>query len=324
MQRRRFQRGAALLTAMVIVTLVATLAASMVWQQWRAVQIEASERSRAQSYWILNGALDWAILILREDAKAGGVDHLGEPWAVPLAEARLSSFLAADKENTQDSGPEAFLSGQITDEQARYNLRNLVDATGKLQPQELQTLQALCEYVGVPTSLAQAIGEGLQQSVMLASGAASSAATTNDAPLMPPSVDQLEWLGLNSASLAPLRPYVTLLPVPTPINLNTASKEVIAAVIPGLNLAIADRLVQARQRQPFKDVSAAQSLLPNQQTALGTQRVDVRTSYFEVRGRLRLEDRVVEERSLVQRHGINIVVLRRERVASVEAVPGRQ
>ena len=45
---RRRQRGAALLTAMVIVTLVATLAASMIWQQWRAVQIEAAERSRAQ------------------------------------------------------------------------------------------------------------------------------------------------------------------------------------------------------------------------------------------------------------------------------------
>src|SRR5258707_11956420 len=83
------QRGAALLTAMIIVTLVATLAASMVWQQWRAVQVEVAERARLQSSWILSGALDWAKLILREDAKTGGADHLGEPWAVPLAEARL-------------------------------------------------------------------------------------------------------------------------------------------------------------------------------------------------------------------------------------------
>ena len=35
------QRGAALLTAMIIVTLVATLATSMIWQQWRAVQVES-------------------------------------------------------------------------------------------------------------------------------------------------------------------------------------------------------------------------------------------------------------------------------------------
>ena len=79
------QRGAALLLAMLILTLVATLAAGMVWQQWRAVQVEAAERARAQSAWILSGALDWARLILREDARtSSGVDHLGEPWACLL------------------------------------------------------------------------------------------------------------------------------------------------------------------------------------------------------------------------------------------------
>ena len=113
---RRSQRGAALLTAMIIVTLVATLAASMVWQQWRAVQVEGAERARAQSAWILAGALDWARLILKEDRRSGAnpVDHLGEPWAVPLAEARLSTFLAVDQSNTDDA-PDAFLSGLITD-----------------------------------------------------------------------------------------------------------------------------------------------------------------------------------------------------------------
>ena len=64
--RRRTQRGAALLVAMVLLTVVATLSAAMVWQQWRAVQVEAAERSRSQSAWILVGALDWARLILRE------------------------------------------------------------------------------------------------------------------------------------------------------------------------------------------------------------------------------------------------------------------
>jgi hypothetical protein len=58
------------------------------------------KRSRVQSAWVLTGALDWARLILREDARSGGADHLGEPWAVPLQEARLSTFLAADRNNT--------------------------------------------------------------------------------------------------------------------------------------------------------------------------------------------------------------------------------
>ncbi|MEY4752411.1 MAG: hypothetical protein RJA44_86, partial [Pseudomonadota bacterium] len=135
------QRGAALLTAMMIVSLIATMAAAMVWQQWRAIQIEAAERAQNQAQWVLNGALDWARLILREDARdnqrLGNGDHLGEPWAVPLAEARLSTFLAADRDSSDDA-PDAFLQGSISDAQARYNLRNLI-RQGRTVPSELDT-----------------------------------------------------------------------------------------------------------------------------------------------------------------------------------------
>ena len=133
------QRGAALLMAMVIVTLVATLASSMVWQQWRAVQVEGAERVRSQASWVLTGALDWARLILREDKRGDPYDHLGEPWAIPLAEARLSTFLASDTNNNSadnDDAPEAFLSGKVDDATARYNLRNVLGADGELIPDE--------------------------------------------------------------------------------------------------------------------------------------------------------------------------------------------
>ena len=61
------QGGAALLAAMLTVTLVATFAATALWQQWRSVEVEAAERTRIQSAWILIGALDWSRLILSED-----------------------------------------------------------------------------------------------------------------------------------------------------------------------------------------------------------------------------------------------------------------
>ena len=86
------QRGAALLMAMLTVALVATLAAAALWRQWRGVEVETAERGRVQARWILAGALDWGRLILRQDARSGGPDHLSEPWAIPLAEARLSTL----------------------------------------------------------------------------------------------------------------------------------------------------------------------------------------------------------------------------------------
>ncbi|HQS33035.1 MAG TPA: type II secretion system protein GspK, partial [Polaromonas sp.] len=73
------QSGAALLAAMLTVTLVATFAASALWQQWRSVEVETAERARVQAGWILTGALDWSRLILREDGRAGGADYLAEP-----------------------------------------------------------------------------------------------------------------------------------------------------------------------------------------------------------------------------------------------------
>ena len=318
---RSGEKGAALLTAMIIVALIATLASSMLWQQYRAVQVEAAERARTQSAWILSGALDWARLILREDAKAGGADHLGEPWAVPLAEARLSTFLAADKSNTDDA-PDAFLSGAITDQQARLNLSNLV-VGNKIDADQLAALQRLCEAVGVSADVAQRIANGLRDAAPPqppdpnASGA-QAAPPVADPPLLPRSTAQLGWFGLDPAALKTLEPFVTLLPTsgaPTKVNVNTAPREVLVAAIPGLDLATAERIVQARQRTPFKATDKVRELAPSISIAALAQ-VDVASRFFEVRGRLRLDDIVLEQRSLVEKRGIDVYVLQKERVSS--------
>lgn len=300
------QTGAALLIAMTLVALVSTLAAGMVWQQHRAIQVESAERSRTQSAWILNGALDWARLILREDARSGGPTALSEPWATPLAEARLSTFLAADKDNNVDAGPEAFLSGSITDLQSRYNLRNLVEA-GKVVPAELAALQRLCEVAGSPTDTATRIAENLR---------AAWSGSDGGAPIAPRSIDQLQWFGIDASVLERLRPYVDILPVRTTVNLNTADRDVIAAVSPGLDAGAAQALVQARQRAAFKNLEAASALLATA-TLLNDRDVGTNSSYFEVRGRLRLDDRVLEERSVVERRGLEVVSILRERVSTV-------
>jgi general secretion pathway protein K len=315
-RRRRAQAGAALLVAMILVTVVSTLAAGMVWQQWRAVEIEAAERSRTQSAWILNGALDWARLILREDGRTGQVDHLGEPWAVPLAEARLSTFLAAERSENADDGPEAFLSGDIADAQSRYNLRKLITVEGKVDPAQLAVLQRLMASAALSTGLANQLATGLQQALAQPPDA--------QAPLMPRSIEQLGWLGLDEAARAKLAPWIVLLPDQGPkLNLNTAPREVLAAVI-GVDVASAQRLVIAREQRPFNTVNDASQLLPatsNPAPKFGD--TDVKSSYFEVRGRLRLGDQVLEERSLVFRDGShNVQPIRRERVNLALTQPG--
>ena len=73
-------RGAALLAAMLTVSLVAMLATGAVWQQWRTVEVESTERQHAQAQWLLLGALDWARVILREDIRSGNPDAQQTIW----------------------------------------------------------------------------------------------------------------------------------------------------------------------------------------------------------------------------------------------------
>lgn len=300
------QRGAALLLAMLTVTLVASLAASALWQRWRSVEVESAERARQQAAWILTGALDWARLILREDARTGGADHLAEPWALPLQEARLSTFLAMDADSSAVER-EAFLSGQIIDLQSRLNLLNLLDGD-KLSPPAQQAFARLFEQLGLPASELNRLSQGL-----LAAQRGTRAGTTGaDAPLMPQTLPQLGWLGLRPQTLARLAPHVSLLPGQVPVNVNTAGLEVLMAAVPGLSRADATRMLAERERAHYPTLIDNRLPAPVLAAAGGGQ-LAVASRFFEVHGRLRLDDLVVEEVSVVQRDGLSVKVLRRQR-----------
>ncbi|MDB5957246.1 type II secretion system minor pseudopilin GspK [Ramlibacter sp.] len=318
--KRPRQHGAALLAAMLTVTLVATLAAGAMWQQWRGAEVEAADRSRVQSSWILTGALDWSRLILREDFLAGRIDSLAEPWAVPLQEARLSTFLAADPANNTDTGDadNVFLSGEITDLQAKMNLATLVSA-GTVQATALKQFQLLFDTLGLPQDQLAKLADNLR----FASDIHVDNLNSGKASLFPQRIEQLAWLGVPQDTIAALEPYVTVLPPGSSssrVNINTASAEVLHAIGTNVSLADAKRLVAEREHQAFGSVAAVSKILPVGST-IDLTAGDVQTQYFEVRGRLRLDDVVIEERSLIQRVGTRVVTLQRERGAFQEAAP---
>jgi general secretion pathway protein K len=317
-QSLKHTKGAALLSAMLTVTLVATFAAAALWQQWRSVEVEIAERARVQVAWLLVGALDWSRLILRIDGRAGTTDHLAEPWAVALQESRLSTFLAADKNNTggltAEEQVDAFLSGNIIDAQSKLNVFNLIDA-GQVSATDLAAFKKLFTHFNLP----QTELEGFVANLKAASIANSLGTTT----LMPQRVRQLTWLGLRPQTMATLTPYITLLPERTNVNLNTASAEVIYASVSGLGLADAKLTVFARESAHFPSIAEAEAKVPALKGNLKDTQHSVATRYFEVVGRIRLEQTVVQEQSLVQRDlSNNVKTLWRERavVASPEII----
>lgn len=306
--KRMRERGAAVLVALLVVAMVATISAASLSKQWRAVNVETAERERVQSAWILTGSLDWARLILREDARSGAVDHLAEPWAVPLREASLATFLAADRASgaaAESNADNAFLSGQITDLQSRLNVSNLA-ALGRISEPQLRSFARLFDTLGLPPAELARMAENLRLASDIGPDSAGSA------PPPPQRLEHLAALGLPLATIAALEPYVTVLPGRTPLNLNTASREVIYSAIDGISVADAQRLVNERDGSPFRSIADATRLLPAA-AALQSSDFSVASHFFEVRGRLRTGQVTMEERSVVQRDGLDAVVLQRGR-----------
>ena len=311
---RRHQSGAAILMAMLTVVLVATLASAALWQQWRAMEIESAERSRAQSAWILQGAHDWARLILAEDGRKGGSDNLTEPWSMPLEAARLSTFLAADRSDAilADQAGNALLSGQMFDLQSRLNLRTLIVGDKVHAPTAAQVAR-LFTILNLPTQELTLLLNGLlgaQQAANATVGAAL------QGPLVPQTVDQLAWLGLSSNTIAQLRPYLTLLPETSKVNLNTASDIVLRAAVPGVDAALAQQLLQKRSNKPWETLDDFVQAAGPFAKLLDTEALATQTRFFELRGTLELDGQPVHVIALAQRDGQRVRILRQERVVA--------
>ena len=335
--RRERQSGAALLIALLIMTLVATLAAGMVWLQWRGIEVETAERARTQGEWLLNASLDWGNLILRSSIRTNSYkdDDLGQPWATPLAETKLSSFLSADGSHNADGGPEAYLSGQITDATSKYNLYNLLvdqNKTNNVTPtSEIVRLQILFRAIGVSPDVATTIADGLRDSWGSQQHPAAppgGQATPTNSVLMPVQVDDLVWLGVDPKVVKQIEPFVQLIPLVSQgtlatVNANTAPAEVLMAACPVLTRAQAEQIILQRRQQPFQTVAAVTSNLglgpSGCAIATGQQPdaiFDVKSQFFEIFGQLRYEQHVIRERSVIMRGGPYdpIKVLRRERL----------
>ena len=317
-------RGAALITALLIAALAAVMVSGMFWRQWGAISREQTAKQATQARWILRGTVDWARLILREDARNSSVDDLSEPWAVPLAESRLSTFLAARGQSV-GSLPDAWLEGHITDAQSRFNLADLAPG-GRIDPNALAVLQRLCATLGVSQDVAQTLANDVATALVATAttAAAPGGAASQPAPgayaaqtsVLP--VQQLQDLARLSPAVAQalpaLLPDVTLLPTPTPVNANTAGATVLAAVL-NISADAAARLVQARKQNYFRSTGDITTALGHQgQLDINPALVGVSSGFFDATARVRIDHFEYAERALIQRVGLVTLVLRIQRV----------
>jgi general secretion pathway protein K len=265
------QRGVAIVLAMGVVAL-AVLAATaiLVSQSTWSRQVELTS-GHAQAQLLIQAGLDWARAVLSDDRRASNVDYLGEPWALRLPPIPVEN---------------GSLTGYIEDQQGKFNLNNVVK-DGRVDPAQLAYFRRLLSILALPPALAGALADWIDadSEPQPQDGAEDAYYLLLPAPYLAanrPLIDVAELAlvrGFDDNVRARLRPFVTALPRLTAVNANTASPEVLAAVIEGLGLDGARTLVERREHAHFRNFSDFFSQLPPGVIA-SPEGISVSSDYF--------------------------------------------
>lgn len=287
-------RGAAIVLAMLLAALAATIATTLLWQQQRWINDHEHRRDQVQAQALAMAGVQWARQIVYDNAPASAPVHLGQPWALRLPAIPLEN---------------GSIAGYIVDAQSRINVNNL--GASASQAGTLAAMTRLFASLSLPASLLNAVSDwvdvddqvtdpgGAEDVWYMAQGTPGLAA---NAPVKRVS-ELLSVRGDSSAVLNRLRPYVTALDAPTPVNVNTAPPEVLTAIATGLDRAGALALVATREQKPFASIADFRSRLPRADIVVDETLTDVRSNWFEVSIEARQGDTLARARAMLKRSG---------------------
>lgn len=288
------QGGAAVLVAMLVVAIAALAASSFMFRsrvEWRRLE---NLTHQDQAHWVLRAAQQWGASVLMDDARHSSVDHLGEIWATQLPPVEAEGYR---------------VSGGMEDQERRFNLNNLI-SNGQIDNQQLAVFVRLLRTLHLPENLAAAVADWIDADDIPLNTNSVESAYYQSLP-MPyraanhPLVNVNELLrvkGFDRNILSLLRPYVTALPTRTPINVNTASPEVLAALVEGLSSQEAYTMAAQRARTYYRNTEDFQQALPKGMTAPANE-VSVSSQYFLVQARVTNERLAIGNQAMYHREG---------------------
>ncbi|WP_292038911.1 type II secretion system minor pseudopilin GspK [Massilia sp. UBA6681] len=317
------QRGVAVVTALLLTTLAISIVASLFWQQQVQVRSMENQRLHLQTKWILRGALDWASLVLRQDAYTSQYTSLDQVWATPLAETRLDQYI--ERERVEGETFDATLSGNIIDATSRYNLVNLAKDRQKV-PEQVEIFRRLLDNLRLDARLANRIADFVAQGQQVGvpvdpnnpnppnpnppdpnppnpTSVLPPVPPANGVPIPLMQVDDLLAVqGVTQEVMAKLRPFVIVLPYgteATKLNVNTVPAELLSAIVPGMSLSQANSLVARRKTAAWRTPADFSSQAANNQQLDDTW--DIKSRWFIVQSRIRLDRAALNAESLIER-----------------------
>lgn len=280
------QQGMAIIAALVVVAAAAVATTAIIERQATLADTLSSARDYTQANWLLRGGLDWSRMILFEEARRNAITRKGGVWNQPIAGLEIS---------TPHDSRKAYFSGQIEDEQSKFNLWGLA-IQGKVQAKELAALEKLLASLDLPAQLAIAISQRVAQTQT----------KLDDKPVALGLRNLGDLLGIKGMSpqiVESLASYLTILPQKTTVNANTASAEVLSASIPSLDLAQARQLTDQRDSGLWFNNRADFFNRINDPKIDSENQIGINSEWFKVTGQVIMDKTVVSMQALLHREG---------------------
>lgn len=243
------QRGVALLTILLLVVSITVVAGAMLASQKIAIRRSGLLFDQNQLLQDINAGQQLAVTLIRADAKLNDTDSEQDIWAQPIPPYTLGGHS---------------IDIELRDEGSRFNINNLYH-NGAVDTAALAVFQRLLTQLNLEPDIAVAAldyqdadsevyQDGGDENVVYAqqSNRGADTALPNQALL---SIDQLaEVKGVDAQVLATLRPYITAVPYYLPININTASPVLFAALVEGASSQQMQSIIELRAKQAFSSV----------------------------------------------------------------------
>lgn len=291
------QRGVALITVLLVFALVAIIAGEIVNRVYFSIRQTGNHLIYAQAYQYALGGEAFARQLLYKDfeldQQRGAMDHLHEAWF---------------KQSERYDFDQGILEISIRDMQDRLNVNNLITPEGEPDQRRTGQFQRLFQELKLDSAVLSAWLDwldkdleprfmGLEDEGYLALDRSYRAANQAIAEIS----ELLAVKGMNKTGYEKLLPSIAALPSPTAINVNTVTAQVLAAMVPNLGLAAAERIVEGREESGYETVD---DFMQHEQLAgleLDASDFTVQSEYFEVTVRSEFAGREVWLKTLLYR-----------------------
>jgi len=274
----RQQRGVAIITALLIVTIATTVSIAISTRIQLDVRRTGNLIAQDQAQFYLLAAEEWSQRILRQDKKDSTIDSLDETWAFQLPPLPVNG---------------GSIQGTITDLNACINVNALlndgiVDVTTKAR------LTLLFRNLGVKSNPTQAIADWIDKDLETTNpnGAEDgyylnlqTPYRTANTPLH--SISELRLIrGFEDNKIyALVKPYLCAFIVngDIAINVNTASAEVLQSLSSGITEQLAADIIDQRTQQPFNDIKEFTKFSKLNTIIKDTTKLSTSSDYFLLR-----------------------------------------